>query len=74
MNKLQEELEEFELCVDAEGKSKGYGWAKYSDHDVALRAMKNLKLAPFQDKVLFISFAEPRVIDQRLMYTFTFKI
>jgi RNA recognition motif-containing protein len=63
----KEELEDFELCVDAEGKSKGYGWAKYADHDVALRAMKNLKLATFQDKVLFISFAEPRVIDQRLI-------
>lgn len=63
----QMNLTKFELCVNNEGNSKGYGWATYETHETAIVALKNLQRNPFNGTYLNASFAEPRTFDDRLI-------
>eukprot|EP01116_Phalansterium_solitarium_P017431 TRINITY_DN4293_c0_g1_i1.p1 TRINITY_DN4293_c0_g1~~TRINITY_DN4293_c0_g1_i1.p1 ORF type:complete len:601 (-),score=118.02 TRINITY_DN4293_c0_g1_i1:249-2051(-) len=61
------EFTKFDLATDSDGRSRGYGWITYVDHEAALIALRNLQNSfirgmPMKEKV---TMAEPRVVDHR---------
>ena len=60
-------LEKFDLCSNEEGKSKGFGWATFKDHDTAMAAMAQLQKKTVLGSQLAVSLAQPRVVDERIM-------
>jgi len=70
------EIKKFELVLNNDEKSKGYGWITTENHQKAIIALKNLETTPIEGSYLAVAFAEPRTVDERILYverkTFTF--
>jgi RNA recognition motif-containing protein len=60
-------LLKFELCTNVDGKSKGFGWATYENHEIALEAIQNLSKCEIFGHKLSVSLAPPRVVDSRIL-------
>ncbi|KAJ4462639.1 hypothetical protein PAPYR_634 [Paratrimastix pyriformis] len=60
-----EKMDKFELCLRTDGKSKGYGWAIYPDHEAAKSASHLLSRAQVRGFPLKISVVEARIPDPR---------
>eukprot|EP00993_Chasmostoma_nieuportense_P000449 NODE_1414_length_1513_cov_293.145743_g1339_i0.p1 GENE.NODE_1414_length_1513_cov_293.145743_g1339_i0~~NODE_1414_length_1513_cov_293.145743_g1339_i0.p1 ORF type:complete len:436 (-),score=74.82 NODE_1414_length_1513_cov_293.145743_g1339_i0:145-1452(-) len=63
----KEPILKFELATSNESESKGYGWATFADHEVALKALKNLQTSPLDTVSLNVAFARLHSFDDRLL-------